>query len=101
MFRALWPEMKERYEGDPRAFATDIRRFVEMFCAAQWKRDRLAISFRVAAFDLDPKTGFRFPAVQEPFTVELAELEEYVTELLRREGRQQAAGSGQHTNPKG
>ncbi len=81
LFRALWPQVRQRYAGDPRAFATDIRRFVKMFCAAQWKRDRLAISFRVAAFDLDPKTGFRFPAVQEAFTVELEEMDACVGTL--------------------
>jgi NAD+ synthase (glutamine-hydrolysing) len=78
MFRTLWPSMRERYQGDARAFAAHIRKFVRMFCAAQWKRERFAISFRVTAFDLDPKTGFRFPPVQEPFTVELAELEALV-----------------------
>ena len=52
-----------------------------MLCRAQWKRERFAISFRVAAFDLDPKTGFRFPPVQAPFTEELEELDAYVTAL--------------------
>ena len=83
MFRTLWPGLTDSYGGDPKAFATDIRRFVRMFCAAQWKRERFAISFRVAAFDLDPKTGFRFPPVQDPFTEELAELEAYVAALVR------------------
>lgn len=81
MFRTLWPSLQERYAGDPRAFATHVKKFVRMFCAAQWKRERFAISFRVAAFDLDPKTGFRFPPVQAPFTVELAELDAYVATL--------------------
>jgi NAD+ synthase (glutamine-hydrolysing) len=81
LFRTLWPTMRDRYEGDPAAFAAHIRKFVRLFCAAQWKRDRLAISFRVAAFDLDPKTGFRFPAVQEPFTVELEDLDRLVSQL--------------------
>ncbi len=61
MFRTMWPAMSERYGHDPRAFAAHVKKFVRMFCAAQWKRERFAISFRVAAFDLDPKTGFRFP----------------------------------------
>jgi NAD+ synthase (glutamine-hydrolysing) len=81
MFRTLWPSLREHYRGDARAFAAHIRKFVRMFCAAQWKRERFAISFRVTAFDLDPKTGFRFPPVQEPFTVELAELDAYVAGL--------------------
>lgn len=81
MFQSLWPRLKEHYRGEPAAFARDIRRFVRLVCFAQWKRDRFAISFRVTAFDLDPKTGFRFPAVQMPFTEELAELDAYVARL--------------------
>ena len=54
---------------------------MRLFCHAQWKRERFAISFRVTAFDLDPKTGFRFPPVQEPFTQELRDLRDYVSKL--------------------
>ena len=85
IFRSLWPELGEafsgRYAGDPSRFADDIELFVKLFCRAQWKRERFAISFRVTAFDLDPKTGFRFPPVQEPFTQELQELQDYVASL--------------------
>jgi hypothetical protein len=54
---------------------------VRLLCFAQWKRERFAISFRVTAFDLDPKTGFRFPPVQAPFSEELADLDAYVASL--------------------
>ncbi len=85
MFRSLWPTMADRYGGEAAAFAGDIRRFVRMMCAAQWKRERFAISFRVSSFDLDPKTGFRFPAVQAPFTEELEEMDRYVAGLAKME----------------
>ncbi|MCB9664535.1 MAG: NAD(+) synthase [Alphaproteobacteria bacterium] len=75
MFERLWPELAPRYQHDPRAFGAHVRRFVGLFCRAQWKRERFAISFRVTAFDLDPKTGFRFPPVQAPFAEELADLD--------------------------
>ena len=52
-----------------------------LLCRAQWKRERFAISFRVTAFDLDPKTGFRFPPVQDPFTRELEAMHAYVRSL--------------------
>ncbi len=83
MFRTLWPSLSERYEGDAAAFAFHVRKFVRLLCQAQWKRERFAISFRVTAFDLDPKTGFRFPPVQAPFTEELEELDRYVAALAR------------------
>ncbi len=81
MFDTLWPSLQAHYGGDPKAFVAHIRTFVKRMCAAQWKRERFAISFRVTAFDLDPKTGFRFPPVQAPFTAELKELDERVASL--------------------
>jgi NAD+ synthase (glutamine-hydrolysing) len=81
MFRILWPSLQKHYNGNPREFAVHIHKFVKKLCFAQWKRERFAISFRVTAFDLDPKTGFRFPPVQSPFREELAELDEYVSTL--------------------
>ena len=77
--------MKPYYDNDLARFAADVRKFVRLFCIAQWKRERFAISFRVTAFDLDPKTGFRFPPVQAPFTEELAEMDLYVQRVLESE----------------
>ncbi|MEC7984359.1 MAG: NAD(+) synthase [Myxococcota bacterium] len=81
LFQVLWPSLKEHYQGNARAFADHIHKFVRKICFAQWKRERFAISFRVTAFDLDPKTGYRFPPVQSPFREELAELDAYVEQL--------------------
>ena len=90
ILRRLWPAVRGHYGDDPAPFAADIRKFVRMICFAQWKRERFAISFRVTAFDLDPKTGFRFPPVQDPFTEELAEMDHFVARLragdVRMEG---------------
>jgi NAD+ synthase (glutamine-hydrolysing) len=82
ILRRYWPAMSAHYDGDLARFAADVRKFVRLFCFAQWKRERTAISFRVTAFDLDPKTGFRFPPVQAPFTEELAEMDRYVQRML-------------------
>jgi len=81
VFRTLWPALQERYGGDAKAFAAHIRKLFRLLCGAQWKRERFAISFRVTAFDLDPKTGFRFPPVQSPFNEELAALDAYIDSL--------------------
>ena len=81
----LWPALRGHYDGDVRKFAADVRKFIRLFCFAQWKRERIAISFRVTAFDLDPKTGFRFPPVQAPFTEELLDMDRYVAEVLSGE----------------
>ncbi|MBH23039.1 MAG: NAD(+) synthase [Myxococcales bacterium] len=81
IFETLWPVLAERYNGHHRAFADHIAKFVRMLCRAQWKRERFAIAFRVTAFDLDPKTGFRFPPVQKGFDEELQALYDRVAEL--------------------
>ncbi|MBM75927.1 MAG: NAD(+) synthase [Proteobacteria bacterium] len=83
MFKSMWPSLTEHYLGDPRAFGAHINKFVRLICFAQWKRERFAISFRVTAFDLDPKTGFRFPPVQAPFKEELLELNSYIEQLCK------------------
>jgi NAD+ synthase (glutamine-hydrolysing) len=81
ILRRFWPNLRAHFDDDPARAAAAIRKFVRLFCFAQWKRERFAISFRVTAFDLDPKTGFRFPPVQAPFTEELAEMDAFVAEL--------------------
>ena len=81
ILRRFWPALRSYYDDDPTLLALAIRKFVRLFCSAQWKRERFAISFRVTAFDLDPKTGFRFPPVQAPFTEELAEMDAFVARV--------------------
>ncbi len=79
LFLSLWPQVQSYYES-PYGFRDHIAKFVRMFCFAQWKRERFAISFRLTAFDLDPKAGGRFPVIQSPFVEELKELDEYLIE---------------------
>jgi NAD+ synthase (glutamine-hydrolysing) len=81
IFQRYWPAFADHYDHQPARFAADIKKFVRLFCFAQWKRERFAISFRVTAFDLDPKTGLRFPPVQAPFTEELKDLDAYIASL--------------------
>ncbi|WCL48433.1 NAD(+) synthase [Leptospira sp. GIMC2001] len=38
-----------------------IDRFIFLFKASQWKRERLPISFHLDEYGLDPKTSFRYP----------------------------------------
>ncbi len=78
--RRLWPELAGRYGGQRAAFAAHVRRFFTLLVRAQWKRDRLAVSFRVHALDLDPQGGFRFPAIQDAYVAELADLDAWASE---------------------
>jgi NAD+ synthase (glutamine-hydrolysing) len=85
LFKSLWPVFSELYRGDALAFSAHIHKFVRLFCFAQWKRERFAVSFRVTSFDLDPKGGGRYPVIQAPFTEELEDLDAYVGALISQE----------------
>ena len=52
-----------------------IRRFFELWCRNQWKRERYAPSFHVDDKNLDPKTWCRFPILSGGYRRELAELD--------------------------
>jgi len=88
--KRMWSEIERHREGvilyktyTMSLLGQQIELFIKKLCFAQWKRERFAISFRVTSFDLDPKTGFRFPPIQAPFTVELEEMWEWIREHKR------------------
>lgn len=78
LFQSLWPSFESLYQGQVHLFVDHIKKFVRLFCFAQWKRERFAVSFRLTSFDLDPKGGGRYPVIQAPFTEELADLDTYI-----------------------
>ncbi|CAN5474144.1 NAD(+) synthase [soil metagenome] len=53
-----------------------VRRFFQLWCRNQWKRERYAPSFHLDDENLDPKTWCRFPILSGGFEVELEELAE-------------------------
>ena len=55
-----------------------VRRFFELWCRNQWKRERYAPSFHLDDENLDPKTWCRFPILSGGFARELEELRSYV-----------------------
>lgn len=52
-----------------------IRIFFKLWVANQWKREKLAPSFHLDEFNVDPKTWCRFPILSGGFEAELRELE--------------------------
>ncbi|EQA46737.1 NAD+ synthetase [Leptospira broomii serovar Hurstbridge str. 5399] len=52
-----WADSKEAEEG--------ARKFLRLFPASQWKRERLPPSFHLDSYGLDPKSSFRFPILSE------------------------------------
>lgn len=51
-----------------------ITKFFRLWSRNQWKRERIAPSFHLDAFNVDPRTWCRFPILSSGFTEELAEL---------------------------
>ena len=51
-----------------------VRRFFRLWSRNQWKRGRLAMSFRIDDHDLSPAHGARFPALSGGFARELREI---------------------------
>ncbi len=68
--------MQARFEQyDREQLGLWVRRFFQLWCRNQWKRERYAPSFHVDDKNLDPKTWCRFPILSGGFHRELAELE--------------------------
>ncbi len=55
-----------------------VKRFFQLWCRNQWKRERYAPSFHLDDENLDPKTWCRFPILSGGFERELAELDQYM-----------------------
>jgi NAD+ synthase (glutamine-hydrolysing) len=53
-----------------------VRRFFQLWCRNQWKRERYAPSFHVDDKNLDPRTWCRFPILSGGFQRELDELDD-------------------------
>jgi NAD+ synthase (glutamine-hydrolysing) len=52
-----------------------IEKFFKLWTRNQWKRERLAPSFHLDDYNVDPKTWCRFPILSSGFTEELKALE--------------------------
>ena len=51
-----------------------LQKFFKLWSANQWKRERIAPSFHIDEFNVDPKTWCRFPILSGSFKAELEEL---------------------------
>lgn len=58
--------------------AAHVIRFYTLWSRSQWKRERLAPSFHLDDFSVDPKTWCRFPILSKGFEIEIEELRKAV-----------------------
>lgn len=68
--------LKENNLEDSSLLKMHIIRFFRMWSRNQWKRERLAPSFHLDEFNVDPRTWCRFPILSGGFNEELKELED-------------------------
>lgn len=69
--------LKEELEIDSGTLKDYIKKFFRLWSRNQWKRERLAPSFHLDEFNVDPKTWYRFPILSGGFEEELKELDNY------------------------
>ncbi|MTI39940.1 NAD(+) synthase [Fulvivirga lutimaris] len=70
VFKAL----VERNLEEKEALRGHITKFFQMWSRNQWKRERIAPSFHLDDFNIDPRTWCRFPILSSGFEEELKEL---------------------------
>jgi NAD+ synthase (glutamine-hydrolysing) len=69
--------LKEELSIEPAVLKGYIKKFFQLWSRNQWKRERLAPSFHLDEFNVDPKTWYRFPILSAGYREELEELENY------------------------
>ena len=68
--------MEEQQLVDRELLKSYVAKFFRLWARNQWKRERIAPSFHLDDFNVDPRTWCRFPILSGGFREELAELEQ-------------------------
>ena len=74
---AVFEMLKETYGQDSELLKIYIKKFFRLWSINQWKRERIAPSFHLDDFNVDPRTWCRFPILSSGFMEELAELDRH------------------------
>ncbi|MCC5936261.1 MAG: NAD+ synthetase [Lunatimonas sp.] len=67
--------LSEELELDSALLKSYVAKFFRLWSRNQWKRERLAPSFHLDEFNVDPKTWYRFPILSGGYEEELKELD--------------------------
>lgn len=68
--------LKEEINVESELLKIYIKKFFRLWSRNQWKRERLAPSFHLDEFNVDPKTWYRFPILSGGYVEELKELDD-------------------------
>ncbi|WP_026966169.1 NAD(+) synthase [Algoriphagus terrigena] len=69
--------LKEELQIEESILKDYIKKFFRLWSRNQWKRERLAPSFHLDEFNVDPKTWYRFPILSGGFAEELEQLDQF------------------------
>lgn len=70
----VYTELYEQQLTSKEALKQYIAKFYRLWCINQWKRERLAPSFHLDDFNVDPKTWCRFPILSGNYKEEIEEM---------------------------
>ncbi|MEM7549097.1 MAG: NAD(+) synthase [Bacteroidota bacterium] len=73
----IYEELKTKNLESGDSLKEHISKFFKLWSRNQWKRERLAPSFHLDDFNVDPKTWYRFPILSGGYEEELAQLENF------------------------
>lgn len=68
--------LKDELDLSEQVLKEYIKKFFRLWSRNQWKRERLAPSFHLDEFNVDPKTWYRFPILSGGFVEELEHLDQ-------------------------
>jgi NAD+ synthase (glutamine-hydrolysing) len=68
--------LKEELQIEEALLKDYIKKFFRLWSRNQWKRERLAPSFHLDEFNVDPKTWYRFPILSGGYAEELEQLDQ-------------------------
>jgi NAD+ synthase (glutamine-hydrolysing) len=72
--KQVYLQLKERKLEADDLLKTHIEKFFRMWARNQWKRERIAPSFHLDEFNIDPRSWYRFPILSGSFMAELEEI---------------------------
>lgn len=71
----IYEKLRLTWNGEKSILKPSIQKFFKLWSRNQWKRERIAVSFHLDDYNVDPKTWCRFPILSSSFKEELEELE--------------------------
>lgn len=71
----VYEVLKKSWDDKKEILKPSIQKFFKLWSKNQWKRERIAVSFHLDDYNVDPKTWCRFPILSSSFKEELEELE--------------------------